>query len=61
MTGSSDYNQDLYPGLSTGLGRAVAQPVHQAPTGPLDAGLGILIALIVGIVIAAIHVSRTSS
>jgi hypothetical protein len=48
---ASDYNQDLAPGLSTGLGRTVA-PSHQAPAGPLDAGLGILIAGIILIAIA---------
>lgn len=48
---ASDYNQDLDPGLSTGLGKAVAQSFHQAPTGPLDGWPGILIA---AIMIAAI-------
>lgn len=43
---ASDYNQDLAPGLSTGLGRTVAQPIHQAPTGPFDGWPGILIAAI---------------
>lgn len=55
---ASDYNQNLYPGLSTGLGKAVAQPIHQAPTGPFDAGLGLLIAGIILIAIAFVHRAR---
>lgn len=55
---ASDYNQDLYPGLSLGLGKAVPQSVHQAPTGPLDAGLGLVIAGIILIAIAFVHRAR---
>lgn len=46
MTTASDYNQDLNPGLSTGLGKTVAQSIPQAPVGPFDGWPGILIAAI---------------
>src|SRR6266496_37330 len=56
--GASDYNQDLAPGLSPGLGRALPQPSFNhavSPREPFDAWIGVLIATIIVIAIVAAH------